>query len=419
MNSKVIKEVIEYFYPILIIILLLLFKILSIRYLIIGYLIYCTIIHFTTKTYLFYIKNEFTQDLLDKCPSIKNPNFKQYFLLPFTFCQFILIQLSRNPTKSNQKIIFEEEKIDDEGTSIFWSSFENSKNIHSNPILFILPGITGKCDDPYVQNIVSEGLEHNFDVVVFQMRTLSSEMKMPKNGNYVNFFEDINNSLIKIRNKNKNSIVGVGYSYGANLLAGYLGTKNLETNFIQGGIVLSNPFDMYICERIGKDTIYESLITSFERINYLAAVNSVNKNNKNNDNYINIDVLLSSYYIKNFDAEFFGKILGFRNGDDYYRGMSSAKFIRYINKPLLIIHSKDDPICTYKGIPLDDVYENENIIFILSDKGGHSCFIENDKYFSFTPIQWMLRPTFEFANYLKTKIQNNVNILMSDNLEKM
>ena len=419
MNGKIIKEVVEYFYPILIIILLLLFKILSFTNFILGYLVYCSIIYLTTKTYLFYIKNEFNQDLLDNCPSIKYPNFKQYFLLPFIFGQFILLQISSSPKKSNQNLIFEEEKVDEEGTSIFWASFENSKNIHFNPILFILPGITGKYNDSYVKNIISEGLENNFDVVVFQMRTLSSEMKMPKNGNFVNFYEDINNSLIKIRNKNNNIIFGVGYSYGANLLTGYLGTKNLETNFIQGGIALSNPFDLYISQRIGKDTLFESLITSFERNKYLDAVNSVNKESQNNKNYINVDILLSNYYAKNFDAEFFGKILGYKNGDEYYRGISSAKYIKYINKPLLVIHSKDDPICTYKGIPFDDVCENENIIFILTDKGGHSCFIENDKYFSFSPIQWMFKPTFEFVNYLKNKIQNNVNILMFDNIEKI
>ena len=38
------------------------------------------------------------------------------------------------------------------------------------------------------------------------------------------------------------------------------------------------------------------------------AVNSVNKESQNNNNYINVDVLLSNYYVKNFDAEFFGKI---------------------------------------------------------------------------------------------------------------
>jgi predicted alpha/beta-fold hydrolase len=401
--KKVLRELIGYFYPIIIILLLLLFKYINFTQLVVGYLIYCTFVYFTTKTYLFYIKTQFNIDLLENCPSIKKPNFKQYFLLPFTFCQFVLLELSSNPKKNNDnEIIFREEKIDNEGTSIFWAEYENSQNIHSNPVLFIMPGITGQYYDSYVQNIISEGLNNNFDVVVFQMRTLSSEMKMPKN-KFVDFYEDINNSLIKVRNKNKNCIYGVGYSYGANLLTGYLGNKNLETNYIEGGVAVSNPFDLYMSQRLGEDTLFESLITYFERKNYIKAVRSFNRKIKNKKKCINVDTLMSSYYVKNFDTEFFGKILGYKNGDEYYRGISSAKYIKNINKPLLVIHSKDDPICTYKGIPMDDVCENENIIFILTEKGGHSCFIENDKDFSFSPRQWMFKPAFEFVNYLKNK----------------
>ena len=397
--NKVLKEAFGYFYPLIIILFLLLFKYITFTHIVIGYLLYCIIIYFTTKTYLFYIKTEFNTELLESCPSIKNPSFKQYFLLPFTFGQFILLQMSNNPKNQNE-ILFEEEKIDNEGTSIFWAFYENSTKIHSNPVLFIMPGITGQYHDSYVQNLISEGLNNNFDVVVFQMRTLSSEMKMPKN-KFVDFYEDINNSLIKVRNKNKNPIYGIGYSYGANLLTGYLGNKNLETNFIEGGVAVSNPFDLYMSQRLGEDTLFESLITYFERKNYMRAVNSFNKKIKNKKKKINVNTLLANYYVKNFDTEFFGKILGYKNGDDYYRGISSAKYIKNINKPLLVINSKDDPICTYKGIPMDDVCENKNIIFILTEKGGHSCFIENEKDLSFSPRQWMFMPAFEFVNYLK------------------
>ena len=407
MDGKLVKEIIEYFYPIIIILFLLLYRIIPFTYFLLIYIIYCSLVYIKSKTHLYYVKTDFNEELLQNCSSIKNANFRQYFLLPFTFCQFILLEKSSHPNKckndnnNEHKIIFEEEKIDNEGNSIFWAFFEKEKRTnHKNPVLFVLPGITGKCGDSYVQNICYEGLKNNFDVVVFQMRTLSNEMKMPKNGKYIDFYEDINNSLIKIKIKNNHSIFAIGFSYGANLLTGYLGTKKLETNYIKGGIAISNPFDLYITQRIGEGTLYEYLINSFERENYLPAVNSLNKEAKDN-NYINKDILLSSYNIKKFDAEFFGKILGYKNGDEYYRGISSAKYIKYINRPLLVIHSKDDPICTYKGIPMDDVLENKNIIFILTDKGGHSCFVNNNTYFSFSPGQWIFKPAFEFVNYLK------------------
>ena len=399
--GKILKEVIENFYLAIIIFFLILFKYITFTNFILGYLFYCTIVYITTKTYLFYVKTPFNTRIIEQCQSIKNPNFKQYFLFPFTFAQFVLLNISAKQNISNhKKLYFEIENVDDEGTTLIWATNEPSQINHNSPVLFIMPGITGKCSDPYVKNIIGEGLLKEFDVVIYQMRTLSPEMKMPKNG-YVNFCDDINNSLKKVRNKNKNKIFAIGYSYGANLLTTYLGSKNMETNYISGGISVSNPFDMFICQRFGEDTLYESMIVHFERNNYLAAVNNVNKFEKDKNRVINIDYLLENFYVKHFDGEFFVKILGYRNADDYYKGMSSARFVKNINKPFLIISAKDDPICPYRGIPMDDICENENIIFILTDKGAHSCYVENDKNLGFTPKQWMFKPAFEFLEFLR------------------
>ena len=399
--NKIIQEIIENFYLPIIIFFLILFKYITFTNFIVCYLIYCAIIYITTKTYLFCVKTPFNTEMLKHCPSIKNANFKQYFLFPFTFAQFVLLQISSKQNVSNHKnVYYEIEEVDNEGTALFWATYNPSYFNHNNPVLFVMPGITGKCEDPYVKNIIGEGLLRDFDVVIFQMRTLSPEMKMPENG-YVDFSEDINNSLKKVRNKNKNKIYAIGYSYGANLLTTYLGSINLEINYLSGGISVSNPFEMCICQRFWEDTIYETLIVNFERKNYLPAVYSVNKNEKDKNRIINADYLLENYNIKHFDGEFFVKILGYRNADDYYRGMSSVKYVKNINKPFLIISSKDDPISNYKGIPIDDICENENIILILTDRGAHSCYVQNDKNFGFTPKQWMFKPAFEFFEFLR------------------
>ena len=405
--KKIVKQFIEYFYPAIIIFFLLLFKYINFTQFFLGYLGYCIIIYMTTKTYLFCVNTTFNMEVLKRCPSIKYPNFKQYFLFPFTIAQFFLLQISSKQSVSNQKkLYFEIESVDNEGTELFWPTREKSKYNHNNPVLFVMPGITGKCSDPYVKNIICEGLNKEFDVVIFQMRTLSHEMRMPKDG-YVNLCEDINNSLQKVREKNKNRIYAIGYSYGANLLTTYLGSKNLETNYICAGISVSNPFDFFISQRVGGDTIYESLILKFERRNYIPVAKNINKYEKDKKRIINIDYLSNALNMKQFDSEFFVKILGYRNADDYYKGISSGKYIKNINKPFLIISSKDDPISFYKSIPMDDICDNENIIFILTDRGAHSCYVENDRNLGFTPKQWMFKPTFEFLEFLR----NNKNCL--------
>ena len=111
-----------------------------------------------------------------------------------------------------------------------------------------MPGITGKFSDAYVFNLSYQGLENDYDVVIYQMRTLSYEFKF--NGNKFDFLDDIEESLKYIKSKNKNKIFAVGGSYGANLLVNYLGKKNLKEKLIEYAISISNPFDFFLCNII-------------------------------------------------------------------------------------------------------------------------------------------------------------------------
>ena len=393
MNSRIYIQILDIFYPIVIILFLFIFNYISIKFILFIYIAYCAYVYLTTKTSLTYFKSPFNLKLINSCPSIKNANFKQYFLFPFTFAQFFLLGKTRDEPK--QKIIYKNQKTDEFGTEIVWVRYEEKKNPHSLPVFLILPGITGKPSDSYMQNLIVAALNNNYDVVVFQMRTLSSEMKMEKS-KFVNFTNDLENALKSIKKFNKNKIFAAGCSYGANTLVTYLGTKNLVNKDINYAIAFSNPYNLYISERVGEDTLYESLILYFSKKNYIHAIKSVNKQRKN---YFDIQKMQNANAIKEFDKEFFGKLLGFDSGDDYYKGVSSGKYLIKVDIPLLLIHSKDDPITSYKGIPFDDIEKNENIILISTDKGGHLCYIGNSGYLR--PYQWVYKPAFEFFNYLK------------------
>ena len=245
------------FYPLLIIIFLYIFHYISLQFIISSYLIFCLFKYFYQKCELSFIPTNFNKKLINSCPNLKYANFKQYFPLPFVLIQFIGTKLSK--FQSQKKIILTEEKINEFGSTLIWVNYEGRKNPHNKPILFIMPGITGKFSDAYVFNLSYQGLENDYDVVIYQMRTLSYEFKF--NGNKFDFLDDIEESLKYIKSKNKNKIFAVGGSYGANLLVNYLGTKNLKEKLIEYAISISNPFDFFLCNRIGEESknIYEIL----------------------------------------------------------------------------------------------------------------------------------------------------------------
>lgn len=395
-----ISRFFNHFYPLLIIIFLLLFNYISLSTLILSYISYCIYIYFTTKSKLFYIETEFNKKLLNHCPSVKFPSFKQYIYLPFTFFQFVLLKFTL--PKTSKKLKCTEEYVNNEGVKIIWIQYESTptpNDTHSLPVLLVLPGITGKISDPYLRNLIFNALNFNYEVVIYQMRTLSEKMKMPLDEKkFVNFMDDLDEVIKKIKTKNPNKIFCISASYGANFLVRYLGTRNLKTNFIEGGVSISNPCNYIISQIVGQDSIYETIILRFVKRNYIGAINSVNKDRKD---FFDAKKLLTTNRLTEFDRGFFTKLLGYKNVDQYYLGESCDKYFKYINKPFLMINSKDDPITSFKGIPIDDVLENEHIIFIETDRGAHMAFVENSFGLNFKPKQWNFKPTFEFINYLR------------------
>ena len=107
---------------------------------------------------------------------------------------------------------------------------------------------------------------------------------------------------------------------------------------------------------------------------------------------LDIDFLLNTNQITDFDQYYTSYLLGFRGTDDYYRNISSVYDMKNIDVPLLCISAKDDQICFEEGIPFEEIKLNKNIALLLTSHGTHSCFIESDVLFGLKVKQWITKP---------------------------
>ena len=112
---------------------------------------------------------------------------------------------------------------------------------------------------------------------------------------------------------------------------------------------------------------------------------------------IDVDLLLNTNQITDFDQFYTSYLFGFRGADDYYRNISSVYDMKNINVPLLCISAKDDEICFEEGIPFEEIKLNKNIALLVTSHGTHSCFIESNGLFKIK--QWAPIPV---MNFLKT-----------------
>ena len=369
-------------------------KIIPFYYLIIGYLLFCLYHRVISSTELIYTKNSLMEEIIKKS-NISSLKFIPSFLFPITPLQFI--NLSRTKIKPDYKINVKRKYIGNNGVCIDWINYEGIET-KNKPILIIFPGLTGCIDDAYVINIANECIVNcGFNVCIYQMRVLTEKVKINKR--YLFLIDDIDEALDDIRNEygEKIKIYAVGFSYGANQLVKYLGQKNNKNKKITAGISISNPYEFIISARLAYDKIYNRMLLMFLQ----KVVNKTRKQLEELNLNLDVNLLLNTNQITDFDQYYTSYLLGFRGADDYYRNISSVLDMKNIDVPLLCIHSKDDQICFKEGIPFEEIKLNKNIALLLTSHGTHSCFIESNGLFGLKVKQWITKPVSCFLKTVK------------------
>lgn len=382
------------FYPLIVIILLVLFKYITCLQVAVTYLIFCCYWYFLPNNKLLYNKtNTVISSILKKCPIITSLNYQPPFF--FALNPFQLVLLASSIVTPKQKVKVTRQNIGECGVTLDWVEYEGISNDRTKPILIILPGLTGGVKDAYVMNMVDQGIKNGYNVAIYQMRVLSPNVKLPQDGTHFNLFDDVDKMFDEVLKKygNDAKIYAIGFSYGANQIVRYLGEYNYKHKKVQGAVSISNPYDFMVSSRISKDTLYDRMLLFFLQKVYKKVGPALVQDKKLN---INDKAIKETTSLHTFDKYFTAPILGFDSPSDYYRNIGCARFIKNVDVPLLCIHSLDDAVTSSKVIPYDDIELNSNVVLLTTGKGTHSCFLEDDGIFRVK--QWVPKPAVEFIN---------------------
>jgi predicted alpha/beta-fold hydrolase len=366
------------------------YKYVDFKSIIFLYLLYCLYNYIACKTEFIFHKDA-RKDLIQHIRDLK---FKPHFLLPNSFLQLFLFPYIDKPL-----IEYEHEDENKHGVCLKWTKLNYEIN-KDEPILFLIPGVAGREDASYIINTIAIAVKHKYRTVVYINRLVSTQINIPDN-EYIDLFEDFNASLLLIKKKYpKSKIYAVGFSYGANILVNYMGTNNLESKLISGAVSVCNPFDLLICQRAIKGTIYEKLILHFLK----KVLNQSKAKIPEKHDFHNYDLqkAINAKNLWEYDENLISKIMGYKCADSYYRGISCHQNIDKVDVPLLCISSIDDNITSTLSIPYPEIASNKNIYLITTTHGGHISYISNDSLFTFK--QWIYTPIMNFINTLDNKI---------------
>jgi len=246
--------------------------------------------------------------------------------------------------------------------------------VPSNTIAILIHGLEGSATSKYILAAVRELNMADIATVSMNLRGCSGEDNLLPTTYHSGKTDDVDfviNHIIE-HFSYKNMIL-IGYSLGGNLTLKYMGENAHKLpKEIKGAVAISVPVDLAssgVELAKWKNKIYMHKFLKTLQLKVQRKVETFPKIP------INIHQVLQSKSFLDFDEAYTAPIFGFKNANDYWQKASAKPFLKFINKPTLLINALDDPFLASACYPFTEAKNTAHFYLKTPKHGGHVGFI--------------------------------------------
>ena len=298
----------------------------------------------------------------------------------FTSSLLMLIAGSLSVSRLPPNVSFKREEVELEDGFIYvdWYITPQSEELEkeNSPIIIALHGITGHAQENYMRDLCKQAALYSFRIVCINARGAGGTKLASAKGFHAGKSDDFRSVVEYVNSKFPQSILfGVGFSLGANVLGKYLGEWGMDC-LMQGAVLFSNPCDLHVSsEKMTSTWLHRNLLNARITDNlkkWMQPHRSVF------GKIVDFAMIDAATTIREFDEHYILPVFPeFSDVDDYYTKSSSCEYISQVKIPLLVVHSKDDPICPISAISNAVVDEASNITICRTKYGSHVCWLNS------------------------------------------
>lgn len=243
----------------------------------------------------------------------------------------------------------------------------------ARPLIVLIHGLTGTQASVNVvrtaRHLVGEGwpvLRLNLRGSAFSRPTSRGRYHAGKTEDLAAALRQLPGHLVRA------GIVLVGHSLGGNLVLKFMGEGQAGEGHeapVLGAVAVSTPLDLAsVSQRIEapRNFVYHRYLLDGLKSEALAPGAAVSPAQQ--------AAIAAARSIQEFDDRFVAPYFGFRGAADYYAQNSSARFLRSIKLPTLVIHAMDDPWIPAKCYRSIDWAALAKIETAFAPGGGHLGF---------------------------------------------
>ncbi|XP_076437839.1 LOW QUALITY PROTEIN: phospholipase ABHD3-like [Babylonia areolata] len=243
----------------------------------------------------------------------------------------------------------------------------------TRPTVLLLPGLTGSSEETYILHMVQEATQLGYRCVVFNNRGNGGADLLTPRTYCASNTEDMECVVNHIKAQLPDApVMGVGVSLGGMILFNYLAATGKEARLCAA-----------MCVSVAWN-VFESCMSLEKPLNllffnrYLARllVKMFRDNIHIFEQHLDVDHVLESNTIREFDSRCTTKLFGYETCDDYYKEASLHEKVHALHVPVLTLNAADDPFSPLHAIPVEDALQNDHIAMVITSHGGHIGFLE-------------------------------------------
>ncbi|XP_012288886.1 phospholipase ABHD3 [Orussus abietinus] len=250
--------------------------------------------------------------------------------------------------------------------------------VKTSPIVIILPGLTGASQAEYIKCLVLTAKRIGIRCVIFNNRGLGGiKLKTPRMYCAANC-EDLSEVVEHVKKLYPHAPLGAtGISMGGLILGNYLAEQgHLAVGKIKAALIISVPWNVFEGTKSIEKPYLNLMLNKHLAGNLCRNVKHFHFSTETGFFDVDMDIVLKSKTVREFDATFTAKQFGYKDVEEYYSNATLHNKLHLIEVPLLCLNAADDPFQPLQAIPLKEVNNSQNVAVVVTSRGGHIGFLE-------------------------------------------
>lgn len=243
------------------------------------------------------------------------------------------------------------------------------------PVLLVAPGLAGDSQAYYLRSLIPLVRAMHCPCAVMNGRGRGGVPLTTHRITLMASADDLHEVVEAIRRRfPEECLLAVGYSLGGLLISLYL-AKYGQAARIDAALAISTPFHLPTTKRnlLRWNTNYAAHI-------YLARnlVENLRDNESvlRDSNQVNVDAVLASCTLVEFDRTYTAPVFGFSSPEELYATCSLRGKLSRIQRPLVFLMAADDVFNSSSSFPEGEIFSSPWLAAVVTPRGGHLGFVD-------------------------------------------